>query len=142
MFKLTVIAAYLTAGAVSDIRRKSVSLVWILVGGIMTILLFAASVLSGREPVYAGLLGAGVALPFLAVSGISPRHFGRADGAAVMMIGLLTGAEKTTAALFIALIISSVCGCAGLISKGKEARQQEMPFLPCLAAGFIGAQLL
>ena len=146
MFKLMIIAAYLISGAVSDIRNKSVPVIWILCGGIVTLLLVVFSAMSGRDPGRAmctSLFGAAVAMPFFAVSVVRPRHLGRADGAVIMMIGLLTGAKITALTLFIALIISSACGCVLLIrNRGKAWRQQGMAFLPCLAAGFIGAQLL
>ena len=120
--------------------------IWILCGGIVTLLLVVFSVMSGRDPGRAmctSLFGAAVAMPFFAVSVVRPRHLGRADGAVIMMIGLLTGAKITALTLFIALIISSACGCVLLIrNRGKAWRQQGMAFLPCLAAGFIGAQLL
>ena len=137
---------YLTAGAVADIRHKSVPRQWIWLGVGLTILLILGRVLTGAdagETLRRSLYGASAALPFLAVSLISPRHLGQADGIALLMIGLVTGARCTALTLFIALVLAVIRGIAQLIRHHTGAwRQQSLAFLPCLTAGLIGAQFL
>lgn len=145
MLKIIMLTSYLLVGAAADIRRRSVPFAWLVFGGIMTMLLLVSSFVTGTNAVQAAktsLFGAGVALPFLSVSVIRPEHLGRADGAAVLMIGLLTGPVCTAGAILIALCLASVAGIAQLALRRGGSGQRALAFLPCLTAGLIGAQLL
>lgn len=146
MFPVILLILYLTAGAVADIRHKSVSRRWIWLGAGLTILLIFGQILTASdagETLRRSLYGAVAALPFLAVSLISPRHLGLADGIALLMIGLVTGARCTALTLFIALVLAVILGIAQLVrQRGGAWRQQSLAFLPCLTFGLIGAQFL
>lgn len=145
MLKIIMLTSYLLVGAAADIRRRSVPLIWLVFGGIMTVLLLVSSFVTGEsimQAVKTSLFGAGVALPFLLISAIRPEHLGRADGAAVLMIGLLTGPVCTAGAILIALFLASIAGIAQLVLRRGTGRQRMLAFLPCLTAGLIGAQFL
>ena len=146
MLKMIMLTIYLLVGAAADIRRRSVPLIWLIFGGVMTLLLLISSFIAGPDITQTArnsASGAGVALPFLAISLVRPRHLGRADGAAILMIGLLTGPFCTACAVMIALLLAAIGGITQTIARrGDTAASRALAFLPCLTAGLIGAQFL
>lgn len=146
MLKIVMLISYLVVGAAADIRRRSVPVIWLVFGGVMTGMLLISSFIAGadvEQAVRSSVFGAGVALPFLAISLIRPKHLGRADGAAILMVGVLTGPICTATSILIALLLAAVGGITQLIiRRGNTVASRALAFLPCLTAGLIGAQFL
>ena len=158
ILKKTVFTVYLVLGAVSDARRKSVPLWWVITGLVMAVVFAAGSHMAGRtdNAVSADtgwgspILGAATAFPFAALSLAGGKWFGRADGFVMLSIGLITGPLAAAGIFAIAFTAAAVFGTAA--SKIGPEHDPEavsdnvsgnmIPFIPFLTAGWIVEMVL
>ena len=111
-------------------RRISVQAVGLLgAGAILYRIVTGAGILE----LVAGLLP-GRVLVILAIC--TRESSGMGDGLMLCAIGLFTGMKQAVAVLGMALVLASVLSMVLLILR-KAGRKTEVPFLPCLWAGYL-----
>ena len=140
--KLGVMYWYITGmtvwGAVSDIRRKSVSIAYLLIAGagVIPIALWERNV-----PLPARVLGILLGGVFFLVSFLTKEAVGRGDAAIIAICGAAMGFSVTAMMLCIGLLFSSVVSLA-LLCFRKAGRKTQIPFYPFMALGELSAALL
>lgn len=134
-----VFAVYLAALAVMDIRKRKMSLRLLLSGfALSAFLLTVAISLGGREISWI-LIAGGIAVGavFLLLSRITGEAFGYGDSILILVMGSFLGIRNMiyilTAAFTLAAAVSIV-----LLASRKFNRKSSFPFVPFLAAAYIG----
>lgn len=116
---------------ISDVRTGKIPVLVILVFGLASVwLLITGNTGSWREILYA--LVPGMAL--LALSLCTGESIGYGDGLTVLVLGLLVGIMRCTAAVFTGFLLSAVWGLV-LLVLNKANGKSRMPWIPFLAAG-------
>ena len=118
-------------GSISDIRKKTVSVLFLLITALGCIALsvpcFDASLqLPGLLP---GLF-------LLLLSRISAGAIGEGDAYAVCFIGFTFGLYAASGILMLALLLISICAVI-MISLKKAGRRSRIPLYPYLSLAFI-----
>lgn len=120
-----------------DIKQKMIPVVPVVATGIM-LLLYRLWEGNSFEGVAAGLLPGAVLLLLAFCTGES---IGSGDGLVVCMVGAGCGLENTVAVLGMALVCVALLAIV-LLAAGKAGRKTELPFLPCVFAGYIISLIL
>ena len=131
---------YLIAGAVEDIRERSVSLRYLALGGLMTGLTAAFLLSDGglTAAEVTGRLAASVPGVILLAAGlIRPGSIGPADGALMAMVGLLAGFRRTVGCLIISFAAAAAFGVIWAACRKKKIRDVAIPFIPFITAGYM-----
>lgn len=117
--------------SVSDIRKKKIPLMVIIVFGTVSVLFLAAGEeRPWKEALYALAPGMGLlALAFCTGEGI-----GYGDGFAVLVLGLLVGALWCLTAVFLGFFLCAVWSLF-LLALKKVNGKSRLPFVPFLAVG-------
>lgn len=66
----------------------------------------------------------------------SGESIGKGDGLVLFMLGIYCGVAKAVAVLGMALLLVAVLALILLVLK-RANRKTELPFLPCLCAGYL-----
>lgn len=125
-------------GSISDIRKKAVSISFLLIAaaGVIPIALWERNVpLSAR---IFGLLLGGI---FYLISIVSKEAVGKGDAVMIGICGAAVGFSATCMVLCTALLLSSVVSLA-LLCLRKAGRKTRIPFYPFLAAGELITALM
>ena len=125
-------------GSISDIRRKSVSLLYLLIAaaGVIPIALWERNV-----PLPARIMGILLGAVFFLVSFLTREAVGRGDAAMIGICGAAMGFSATVMMLCIGLVFSSIVSLA-LLCFRKAGRKTRIPFYPFLALGELSAAFL
>lgn len=127
-------AVYLIILSVTDIRKRSLKLSFLLSGFLFT----AAGELCGRNiPVLSLAAGAAVGAVFLAVSKVTEEAFGYGDSILIIILGSFLGFWNILSLLITAFLAAAAVSVFLLIRK-HCGRKESIPFVPFLAAAYIG----
>lgn len=129
-----IFGGYLAVLAIIDIRKRKLNLL-ILTAGFLFI---PAGVLcGGRTPVVYLAAGAAVGVIFLGVSRVTKQAFGYGDSILIIIIGGFLGFWDILSLLGGAFTLAAVFSLILLI-KSRFHRKDSFPFVPFLAAAYIG----
>lgn len=117
-----------------DIRTQTVPRWLLLIGSTMAAAVRIAGIGSGTW-IYIG--GALLGVVFFFISKYSGEAVGYADSWMIFVQGLYMGIWKLAASLGIAFLMAGIWG-AGMLALRKKNRKETFPFLPFLAAGYLG----
>lgn len=134
----TVFAGYMIVLAVMDIRWKKLSLMILLSGTVP----LAAGFLCDRE-IHIILLAAGAAVGviFLIISRVTEDSFGYGDSILIMIMGIFLGIWDLLLMLVTAFFLASVFSVI-MLAGGHYTKKSSFPFVPFLAAAYIGGMLI
>ncbi len=131
-------AGYMGILAVMDIRKRRLSLLFLLCG----VLFIIIQAFCGREiPPLSLAAGGAVGMFFLLVSRITGEAFGYGDSLLILIMGVFLGFWKILYLLMGAFSMAAVFSAAMLV-KTRFNRKSSFPFVPFLAAAYIGGMLL
>lgn len=128
-----VVAGYLMVVSMIDLRKKTVSWMMLLLGGVLCGL---CCLTSGAEGIINRLFGAGLGLILLIISRVTREAVGRADSILVICLGAVLGFDQCIKMLCISLGLCCICCMVGL-SFHVITKKYRIPFIPFLFAGFI-----
>ena len=131
-------AIYLIVLSVMDIRKRKLSLIFLVSG----LLLSAAACLTGRDNTWFQILGgAAVGSVFIIISRVTEESFGYGDSILILIMGSFLGFWNLIYVLMAAFSLAAVMSVFLLISR-KFNRKSSFPFVPFLAAAYIGGVIL
>lgn len=115
-----------------DLRTKKIPLMPVLVLGVV---FFVYRMWNGVPllDVAVGVIPGGI---LLLVSAITEESIGYGDGLVLLVLGVLCGATKAVAVFGMALLLAAVLSMV-LLALKRVGRKTELPFLPCLCAGYL-----
>lgn len=125
--------AYLFTLSVQDMRRKSVSGIILVVGGVMAVVSQIILQMYSVEAVFGGFIAGCV---FCGISWITKEALGYGDSFLIMIIGISIGIWNLIYVLFFAFFFASVCSI-GILIKDRFSRKKGVPFVPFLSAGYV-----
>ena len=129
---------YIAALAVMDFKYRKLPLKTLLSG----LFIAAAGCLCGREisPVLLATGGC-MGIVFLRISRVSGESFGYGDSILILVMGMFLGFGNIIYLLMGAFSMAAVFSIVMLI-KTQFSRKSAFPFVPFLAAAYIGGMLL
>lgn len=128
---------FLAVNSWIDFRTREISLVLTAAYGVFGILY---SIFQGR-PVGDILIPAGLGMMFLAAGFLSHEAVGTGDGWVLAALGMLLSTEIYVRMLCMGLFFAA-CWSGILLVVCKKSRKTEIPLIPFLMAGYIGAILI
>ncbi len=123
---------YLAAAAVTDIRKKEVS---VKAAGIAAVLAVTLRIAAGEKDLFSWMAGLLPGILVLLVGKVTKEAVGYGDGIAILVCGLFLGAGGCTGCVIIGLFLTFPVSLVLLVWK-KADRKSRMPFLPFLLAGY------
>ena len=123
---------YLTAAAVTDIRKKEVS---IRTAGIAAVLAVVLHIIAEETGFWVWLSGLIPGILVLLTGRATKEAIGYGDGIAILICGLFLGVRGCMGSVIIGLFLTFPVSLILLIRK-KADRKSRIPFLPFLLAGY------
>lgn len=129
---------YIAALAVMDFKYRKLPLKTLLSG----LFIAAAGCLCGREisPVLLAA-GGGMGIVFLLISRVSGESFGYGDSILILIIGIFLGFWNLMYLLLGAFSMAAVFSAVMMI-KHRFNRKSSFPFVPFLAAAYLGGMFI
>ncbi len=126
----------LLTGSFFDIRRKELPPAWVAACSVVTAAGCFLRIYKG-EVYWQTLIMTimpGIFLVFL--SCVSGRKLGTGDGIVFIMIGLISSLQRVLFILMSSLLLTSIFSIC-LLASGKGKKNQEIPYVPFITAGFV-----
>lgn len=127
-----IVLGVLAGFSVYDLKWKKVVVWAVLLSGVF-VLVYRIVSGAGISELLAGLVPG---LVLLLVSRCTRESIGIGDGLVLCVLGLFCGLRQVLAVLGMALVLSAALAMVLLVLK-KAGRKTELPFLPCLFAGYL-----
>lgn len=115
---------------------------------IPNLVLLGSSVLVGcfriwhiGEPAFLWVAGSCIGIGFFLLSRCTNEAFGYGDSWVILLLGVFLGLWRVLSLLTIAFCLSMVAAGICLV-KSKWSRKKGIPFIPFLAAGYLGVLLI
>lgn len=131
-------AAFLLLCSVQDVRRRELSIRFLLTAGALSVVWDIADCAEKSAEPAAFMLACMPGLFLLLVWKASGGRAGAGDGAALLVTGLLTGLETAFLTLCGGFVLCAL-GSGVLLAAGRVRRDTRIPFVPFLLAAFGGA---
>ena len=128
---------YLIILSCMDIRRRKLSLRVLLAGAPAAVI---SGIFASEIPAALLIAGGAVGLGFLAVSKVSGEALGYGDSILITILGTFLGFWNILSVLMAAFLLAAVFSAVMLARRGFT-RKSSFPFVPFLAAAYIGAVL-
>lgn len=128
---------YLIILSCMDIRRRKLSLRVLLAGAPAAVI---SGIFASEIPAVLLIAGGAVGLGFLAVSRVSGEALGYGDSILITIMGTFLGFWNILSVLMAAFLLAAVFSAVMLARRGFT-RKSSFPFVPFLAAAYIGAVL-
>lgn len=118
--------------SVFDLRWKRVSTIGVAVFGAVA-LVYRICVGTGVAELFCGFLPG---LILLVVSFLTKESVGMGDGLVLCALGIFSGMKQTLAVLGMAFFLCAMLAVLLLVLR-RANKKTELPFLPCLCAGYL-----
>ena len=137
----------------TDIKERGIDLRIIAAFFISVVILFTGVFVSGDkfeilkkslmyEPEIINILSGLIpGLFLLAVCRITKGAVGMGDVYVVLLLGLMTGFEKTFAVLFLSMVMTALTGLA-CIAFGSKKKKDSLPYIPFVLGAFVSVMIL
>lgn len=129
--------SFLAANSWLDFRKREISLILTVLYGTGGIIY---SIFQGRQ-IGDFLIPMGIGIMFLAVGFLSSEAVGAGDGWLLVALGTMVNTEVYVRMLCMGLFLAAFWSGILLVIC-KKSRKTEIPLIPFLAAGYIGAILI
>ena len=134
----TIFAVYLLALAAMDIRTSRLHLGILLLGFPLAV---SARIVVGNIPAALVIAGGASGALFVAVSRVTEEAFGYGDSILITVTGIFLGIWDLLSMLVIAFFLAAVFSGI-MLSRKKYTRKSSFPFVPFLAAAYLGGILI
>ena len=138
-----VFAVYMEVLAVIDVRKRKISLRLLLSGFVLSAVLLTSALCLGEREIPWLLLAGGMAVGagFLLISRITGESFGYGDSILILIIGIFLGFWNLMYLLLGAFSMAAVFSAVMMI-KHRFNRKSSFPFVPFLAAAYLGGMFI
>ena len=139
MFKMweLIMCLYLLLGAVGDLRKREISVAYLIIG---TILAALRCLFHYKEMCYISVGGAIIGGAFLLLSKYTNEQIGYGDSWMILILGIYLGIWELTFLLGIVFGCCFLFSFVGLLCR-KLTRHTRIPFFPFLMIGYIGVMI-
>lgn len=133
-----VTALFLIIAAYKDWRTKRVSCVLL---AVMAVVILGMRLFIIEESLLSTIGGIAIGVVFLTLSKCTGEAVGYGDSFLIFLLGIALGGKEALETVFIAMLFSCVCSIFYSIRHGWN-RKHTIPFIPFLAAAYIGVVFL
>lgn len=131
-------AGFLAAAAYKDWKTKTISGRFLLV---MSAAMIGMRLFIIEESLLSTLGGALIGAGFFLVSKCTGEAVGYADSWMILLLGIFLGGKKTAAVVCLALFFAALVSIVRCVGCGWN-KKQTIPFIPPLAAAYVGVIFL
>lgn len=133
-----IISIFLGRCTWTDIKRKEISIVYLLVFGLagMVCVLFRS-----QMHILEAFAGMGLGLVLMGISKITKGGIGLGDGGVLCVTGLYLGFGENLEIFFMGLLFAALASTYLIVVK-KIGRKTQIPFIPFLTAGFLCVKIV
>ena len=125
---------YIVIEAISDVKRREIKIVYLIVAGAIGIL---ALVISGEKSrIISSLFGIAIGLTVIVLAYLTKGGIGYGDGLLLCISALLLGVRNNIVLLFTGCFLSAIVSMFLLVIK-KADRKTILPFVPFLIPAVI-----
>ena len=124
---------FLTAAAICEIRTKSLPVILLTAGAIMTAAYELSIIAEGDWVLYHFMLALLPGILMLILSFATCGSMGAGDGIAALIAGPMLGAEESCAVIVVAFFLSAAVA-GSLLAVRRADRCTRIPFMPIMAA--------
>ena len=132
-----VMLVYMVYGAYFDIKKRELPGEYLIAGTAHALI---SQVFWGGQAWYVWGLGLLTGMIFMVLSNYTNEGIGYADSMMIMNLGIFYGVWTVLILLAIAFTLAALTAVAGSML-GKCNRNTKLPFIPFLAAGYLGVML-
>ena len=137
----------------TDIRERGINLKIIAAFSVSAVILLAGVFISGDrflilkrslmyEPDLISIIyGLIPGLFLFAICRITKEAVGMGDVYVILLLGLMTGFEKTFAVLFLSMVMTALTGLA-CIAFGSRKKKDSLPYIPFVLGAFVSVMIL
>lgn len=123
---------------IKDIKKKEISYIAVITGGIATLLIF----LQWKDnSVWNQIGGSAVGIVMMAISKLSRGQIGMGDGIILIVTGMGLGMWNNISLLVYALFFAAVFSFTLMIGK-KISKKDTIPFVPFLFLGYVSVLVI
>lgn len=133
-----VMALFLVAVGYRDWRTKQISCLTLFVMAVLVIVLRVTMV---EDTIWSTLGGVAVGMGFFFISRYSRESVGYGDSWLILLLGVFLGGKTLVEVVLVAAFLASLFSIVYGIKCGWN-KKRTIPFVPFLAAGYIGVMLL
>lgn len=132
------ILAVLGICSVSDWKKKTISVLWLVLLGVAVI---CFTVICNPVDSRLRLSGALIGVLFLIISKCTKEAIGYGDSWLILFLEIYMGCVRGTTVLFVAALLSGVVSLFFLWKK-RWKKTETLPFVPFLCVSYLGAMVL
>lgn len=133
-----VFAVYILLLAFMDIRRRELCLGLLLTGIPLAVI---SRIVLGNIPAALVIAGGAAGALFMIISRVTEEAFGYGDSILIMIMGIFLGIWDLLLMLVTAFFLASVFSVI-MLAGGHYTKKSSFPFVPFLAAAYIGGMLI
>ena len=132
------VAVYILLLAFMDIRRRELCLGLLLTGIPLAVI---SRIVLGNIPAALVIAGGAAGALFMIISRVTEEVFGYGDSILIMIMGIFLGIWDLLLMLVTAFFLAAVFSVV-MLSGGHYTRKSSFPFVPFLAAAYIGGMMI
>lgn len=133
-----VVLLFLLIAAYKDWKTKRISVLFLFV---MSVVMLGIRLLIIEESLLSTLGGVAIGIVFFMFSKCTKESVGYGDSWLILLLGIFLGGKRVLEVVLIAMLFSGVFSIVHCMRHGWD-RKQTIPFIPSLAAAYIGVVFL
>lgn len=133
-----VVLLFLLIAAYKDWKTKRISVLFLFV---MSVVMLGIRLLIIEESLLSTLGGVAIGIVFFMFSKCTKESVGYGDSWLILLLGIFLGGKRVLEVVLIAMLFSGVFSIVHCMRYGWD-RKQTIPFIPSLAAAYIGVVFL
>lgn len=134
----SLVAILLVAMAYRDWRTKRVSCLSLV---LMAVLVLVLRIVFVKDTIWSTLGGVAVGISFFFISKYSRESVGYGDSWLILLLGIFVGGKMIMEIIFVASFLAALFSIGYGLVRGWN-RKNTIPFIPFLAAAYVGVALL
>ena len=131
-----IVVLFLIFETVEDVRKKSISLLWIVITGVLAC---GFTIVTENVEIKEIIIGIAIGIAIMLL-GYFTNCIGVGDGAVLTVIGILIGGKLSLGVFVVGMTLAATISLVLLMFR-RVALKQEIPFVPYMLIAYLGVIL-